>query len=394
MVGHAVGVGKPAPSRAAVELMRVLHLVATGQRRGAEIFASDLVGALDDAGVDQQVAVLRAPDGLTVPFRAPTTVLGADGPRLPGVRVGLPGVRGLRRLIRDWDPDVVQAHGGEALKHAVLAAARTRCRVVYRRIGSTPASIAQGPRRVVYGQLMRQAARVVAVAEAVRQETLEVFRLPGRHVVTIPNAVDARRLEPTRDRTAVRRSLGIPDDAEVILSLGALTWEKDPLVQVEVAARALDERDRAWHLVVGGGPLHDQVEAAVARHGNGDRVRLTGVRDDVADILQASDVLLFASRAGGMEGMPATMIEAGMAGLPVAGYAVAGVSEVVIEGVTGLLARTGDVVALADHVVTLLADAGRRREMRGAARAFCRTRFEIGAVTPCYLRLYQDLSAA
>jgi glycosyltransferase involved in cell wall biosynthesis len=371
--------------------VRVLHVVATGQRRGAEIFTADLVGALDDAGVEQQVAVLRAPAGLAVPFRVPATVVGADAAGVPGVRMGLPGVAGLRRLLRGFDPDVVQAHGGEALKYALAGAAGVRRRVVYRRIGSTPASIAAGPRRVIYGRLMRRATRIVAVAEAVRQETLEVFRLPAGHVVTIPNAVDATRLTPTRDRAGMRRHLGIPADAEVILSLGALTWEKDPLAHVEVAARAMTERLQAWHLVAGDGPLRGQVEAAVARHGIGDRVLLAGVRSDVADVLQASDVVLFASCS---EGMPATVIEAGMAGLPVAGYDVAGVAEVVSPGVTGLLAQAGDLDSLSGHVVAVLADAGRRRRLSEAARDRCRERFEIRAVAPRYLELYERLVAA
>ena len=374
--------------------MRVLHVVATGQRRGAEIFTADLVGALDDVGVEQRVAVLRASAGLAVPFRAPATVLGVDTAGVPGVRMGLPGVAGLRRLLRAFNPDVVQAHGGEALKYALAGAAGGRRQVVYRRIGSSPAWIASGPRRVVYGQLMRRATRIVAVAEAVRQETLQVFRLPAAHVVTIPNAVDATRLAPTRGRAAMREHLGIPADAEVILSLGALTWEKDPLAHVEVAARALAERPRAWHLVAGDGPLRGQVEAAVARHGIGDRVLLAGIRSDVADFLQASDVVLFASRSEGMEGMPATVIEAGMAGLPVAGYAVAGVAEVVSSGETGLLAQPGDLGSLGGHVVAVLADPGRRRRLSEAARDRCRERFEIRAVAPRYLELYERLVAA
>jgi glycosyltransferase involved in cell wall biosynthesis len=370
--------------------MRVLHVVATGQRRGAEIFAADLVGALEAAGVAQRVAVLRAAGGLAVGYRAPTTVLGAGAGGVPGTGVSVPGLRALRRAIRDWDPDVVQAHGGEALKYSVLAGAGARARVIYRRIGSTPRSIARGPRRAAYGRLMRQADRVVAVAEAVREETLAVFRLPAPRVVTIPNGVDPRRLVPTSGRAAVRQALGIPAEAEVVLSLGALTWEKDPLVHVEVAAAAMARRQRAWHLIVGNGPLRGEVQAAVARRGTGGRVRLLAARDDVADLLAASDVLLFASCS---EGMPATVIEAGMVGLPVAGYAVAGVSEVVESGATGLLARPGDSRRLGAHVVELLADSERRGAMSAAARERCLARFDIGAVAPRYLDLYRAVAA-
>jgi glycosyltransferase involved in cell wall biosynthesis len=365
--------------------LRVLHVVATGQRRGAEIFTADLVGALAGAGVEQSVAVLRAGDGLAVPYPAPTTSLGADRRVLPGVNLSPAGVGALRRAIHRWDPDIVQAHGGETLKYAVPAARGTRAQIIYRRIGSAPRALARGPRRLLYRRLMGRAARVVAVAEAVRQETLEVFGLPAGRVVTIPNAVDAARLAATRGRDQARRALGLPVDAEVVLSLGALTWEKDPLAHIRVAALVLAERPRAWHLMVGNGPLRGAVEAAVGANGTGARLRLLPARDDVGDVLAASDVVLFASCS---EGMPATVIEAGMAGLPVAGYAVAGVSEVVESGTTGLLAPAGDVDRLRSHLAALLADAGLRGTLGAAARKRCLAHFDIAAVAPRYLDLY------
>jgi len=365
--------------------------VATGQRRGAEIFTADLVGALAAGGVEQWVAILRADGGLPVPYRAPTITLGAERRVLPGFNLSVAGVRALRRAIRRWDPDIVQAHGGEALKYAVPAAGGTRAQVIYRRIGSTPRSLARGPRRRLYRRLMGRAARVVAVAEAVREETMEVFGLPAGKVVTIPNAVDAVRLAATRGRGEARRALGLPADAEVVLSLGALTWEKDPLGHVRVAGQVLAERPRAWHLVVGNGPLRGAVEAAVGGNGAGARVRLLPARDDVGDLLAASDVLLFASCS---EGMPATVIEAGMAGLPVAGYAVAGVSEVVESGTTGLLAPPGDVERLRAHLAGLLADAGRRQALGAAARERCLARFDIAAVAPRYLDLYRAVAVS
>jgi glycosyltransferase involved in cell wall biosynthesis len=369
--------------------MRVLHVVATNQRRGAEVFTADLVGVLGQAGVDQRIAVLRAVEGPSVRYSGPTTVLGADRWMLPGVRMSVSAARALSRAIRDWRPDIVQAHGGEALKYAVLAVPRRGCRIVYRRIGSTPDQIARGPRRTAYRLLMGRAARVVAVAEAVRTETLQVFGLPAPRVVTIPNAVDAQRLIVTRPRADVRQALEIPADAEVVLSLGAFTWEKNPLDHVEVAAGVLAERARAWHLIVGDGPMLDEVRAAVGRSRTGARVRLVGARPDVGDVLAASDVLLFASCT---EGMPATVIEAGMAGVPVAGYAVAGVSEVIEPGVTGLLAAPGDSGRLGAHVLTLLADPAGRQAMSVAARDRCLARFDIRTVGLRYLELYRSLA--
>lgn len=368
--------------------MRLLHVVASGQRRGAEVFASDLVGALGGAGVSQWIAVLRGP--MLIDYRTEVAMLRGGGRMVPGLRVSLPAVGALRELIGDWRPDVIQAHGGEPFKYSVLATGR-RTPVVYRRIGQAPPWLTRGPRRVAHTGLMRRAAGVVAVAEAVRRETVELFRLPPKQVVTIPNGVDPRRIEPSGGREAARRTLGIPPGATVVLSLGALTWEKDPLAQLEVVGRVLRERLATFHVIAGDGPLRGAVEEGIRRHGLDDRVLLLGARADVADLLAASDVLLFTSRDDGMEGMPAVLIEAGMAGLPVVAYAVAGVTEVIAHRTTGLLTRPGDLEGLTDCMRDLLEDAGTRRDLGEAARRRCLSRFDISAVAPRYLDLYEGL---
>jgi glycosyltransferase involved in cell wall biosynthesis len=366
--------------------------VTSGERRGAEIFAADLVGALAEAGVVQHVAMLRGQTGSPVRFAADTVVLGTGGGRVPGTGVEVAGLRRLRSLIARWSPDVIQAHGGEVLKYAVAATASRPGSVVYRRIGSAPPWITRGIRRTAYARLLRRAALVVAVAEAVRLETLQLFRLPPDDVVTIPNGVDARRLQPSSDRAALRRRLGVPPEAAVVLSLGALSWEKDPLEHLRVTTPVLARHAHAFHLFAGDGPLQGKLAAAVGQAGLGDRVRVLGSRSDVADLLEAADLLLFASQPGGMEGMPAIVIEAGMAGVPVVGYAVAGVGEVVVSGETGLLVHPSDQQRLTEAVSMLLEDDSRRLAMGRAARTRCATRFEIGGVAAQYLECYEQVA--
>jgi glycosyltransferase involved in cell wall biosynthesis len=258
---------------------------------------------------------------------------------------------------------------------------------VYRRIGSAPEEIARGPRRAAYGWLMRRADRIVAVADALRREVVRTFRVPSARVVTIPNGVDPARLVPTRGREAVRAELGLAPDAPVLLSLGALVWEKDPMTQLEVAERIRRVDPRAVLLMVGDGPMRGEVEAAIAARGPDGPVRLLGTREDVADVLAASDALLFASCS---EGMAATVIEAGMAGLPVAAFAVGGIPEVIRDGVTGMLADPGDVDRLTDAALRLLRDPALRARMGSAARA-ASSGFDIREIGERYLAVYEDL---
>lgn len=366
---------------------RVLHVVSTGRRRGAEVFASDLVGALKEEGIEQHVAVLRGEEPVDVPYTAEVTVLGEDRPN-EALRLGT--VRSLRRVLRAWEPDIIQAHGGEALKYSFLADRRSGGRVVYRRIGSVHPRTTFGLRKAAYGAMMRRASHVVALGKAAREETIRVFGVRPERIVTIPNGVDPIRIRPRRTRDQIRGSLGLAPDTVVGLSLGALTWEKDPLAQVDVAARVLRRSDRAVFLIAGEGPLRGEVARAMAEASLEGRVFLLGNRPDPGDLLASSDVLLMTSRT---EGVPGAAIEGAMAGLPVVAYAIGGLAEAVRDGTTGLLARPGDREALARHALTLLEDEDRRREMGRAAMEWSRARFDIGVVAPSYVRLYRHVLA-
>lgn len=358
--------------------MRVLHVVATADRRGAELFAGDLAARLERE-VEQLVVVLRRCSG-TLAYPVEHVCLSDGRAR----RFDPELVVRLTSVVRRWRPDVVTAHGGEALKHAALATGRP---IVYRRIGSVTARGIAGPRRVAHAALMRRARRVVVLSAAGAEETTTVFGVPGRKVRLIPNAVDASRLRPCRGRDEVRASLSIDPAAFVVLSLGALTWEKDPLAHLEVSRRAGARRSDLIHVFAGDGPLRPELEAAAAPRGAG--VKVLGTRDDVADLLGASDAVLLASRT---EGVPACLIEAGLAGVPSVAYAFPGVTEVVAHGEGGWLAPPGDLPALAGGLVRLVANRRAAAGMGAVARARCRERFDLGRAARAYLEIYEEVA--
>jgi glycosyltransferase involved in cell wall biosynthesis len=236
---------------------------------------------------------------------------------------------------------------------------------------------------------MRRAARVVAVAEALRRETIVTFRVPPGQVLTIPNAVDAERLQRDRPPRDVRAMLDISSDAGVLISVGALTWEKDPDAHVEVSNLVREQLPGVVHLFVGDGPLRPELERAIHERGLDGRVRLLGARDDVPELLSGADVILLASR---VEGLPGCLIEAGLVRRPAVAFALAGVPEIVEDGRTGFLAPPGDVQALARAASRLLADPDMRASMGEAAEERCRSRFDIRVVAPRYLDLYAELA--
>lgn len=364
--------------------MKVLHVVASNQRRGAEIFARDLIARLDD--IDQRVAVLRRQDDGLV-FDAPTVVLTSSDRQ---TRAPWRAMRTLDGIVRTWRPDVIQGHGGEPLKLLGPTLMRGRPAVAYRRIGLSPDWMAHGFRIRLHRTLMGRARMIVAVAQAIATETSDRFGMPADRITLIPNAVDSARVKPLRNRIETRASLGVPAHAPLVLFAGALNEEKNPLAVVDVARQVRRELPDAVFLIAGEGPdrgrLEQQIETSL-----GDRAMiLLGTRTDLPDLMGAADALVCTSRT---EGLPGLLIEAGMIGLPVVGFDVGGVSEVVVDRSTGLLAPPGDGDRLSMQLVSVLADKELAAELGERATARCRGMFDIGPVADRYRSLYEALAA-
>ncbi len=135
------------------------------------------------------------------------------------------------------------------------------------------------------------------------------------------------------------------------------------------------DRDDITLSVVGDGPDRARWEAQTTRLGLGDRVEFLGFRSqsEVAAQLAETDVFVLPSFA---EGVPVTLMEPGAAGLPVIATNVGGVTELVVDGETGLVVPPGDAGALAAAVARLADDPDLRRRLGDAASARVRADFD------------------
>jgi glycosyltransferase involved in cell wall biosynthesis len=208
--------------------------------------------------------------------------------------------------------------------------------------------------------------RLVAVGTRVRDELVaaKVGRL-GQYVVVPPGTA----LGPLPDRTSARLALGVPGDGPVVAYVGRLTRIKRPDRLVSVARELRRLVPGVRFVICGGGDAAGEVEAAAK--GFGGWMRLVGWRPDVETVYAAADLVLLTSDN---EGMPVSLIEAGLAGLPVVATRVGSVGEVVRDGVTGLLAPC-DADELAHRVARLLLDEPLRQEMGHRAHAWTTRRF-------------------
>jgi glycogen(starch) synthase len=173
-----------------------------------------------------------------------------------------------------------------------------------------------------------------------------------------------------------------------LLCIGRLVAQKGFDMAIEAFARVAPQHPGARLVIVGTGPDRDDLVALADRLGVGPRVELVGrvEPDDVYDLLAASRALVMPSR---YEGLPLVSLEAAWAARPVVGMAGPGVSEVVVDGITGMLAPTGDVPGLARVMTAVLDSKDLASRLGAAARARVQADWSIEATVDAYESLYR-----
>jgi len=281
--------------------MRVLVVLTSTDRRGAEIEGHGLGAELVERGVDAQVMAL-APG---------TRSRGLDVPVLGAAPRSRQTLCALRREAADHD--VVVAYGSATLPACALALFGTGTPFVYRSIGDPRAWVRGRFHQWRTALLMSRAAAVVTLWPGAASAVHELYRVPAHRITSIPNARSANDFHPATaaERLRARRQLGLPETAYVAAVVGSLTPEK----RVEVALDAVALVPDAWLIVAGDGPERAHLQAGVAgRPELTTRVRFVGAVEPVLPVLHASDVLVSTSRT---EGMPGVLVEAGLCDVPV-----------------------------------------------------------------------------
>jgi glycosyltransferase involved in cell wall biosynthesis len=336
----------------------VLVVVASTERRGAEVEGTQLAAELATAGLDAHVVAL-------CPGTAPALEIGTLG----SAPLGLNTLRALRRRAREVD--VVIAYGSSALPACAVAVAGCDVPFIYRSIGDPERWVRGRVHRWRTGVLFRRAAHVVALWPAAATTIASLYSVPSDRISCIANARPAAATVPMSKRAA-RAALGLPAFGTIVAWVGALSSEKRP----ELAVRVMAHLGDGYLAIAGDGPLKPVLadEAELLLEG---RHRLLGVLDDLGPLWRAADAVLLTSRT---EGMPGALIEAGLHGLPAAAVDVGAVSSVVIDHETGRVSPAdADVVTLA----AALADVVSHSQLLGdAAAAHAAAHFTWSTVAP------------
>ncbi len=205
----------------------------------------------------------------------------------------------------------------------------------------------------------------------------------------IRSGVDLSRFPASvSDPEIKKREMGFETNAPLVLSIGNLKPQKNPLDFVLMASKVLREIPRAQFLFIGEGPLRDAVEEKARELGVFERMRFPGWRKDAAEWISISDVFVLTSL---WEGLPRSLVEAMKSGAPSAVYATDGISDLIKDDENGFCVPQGDVSLLAARVIALLKDTDLRRRLGRNATQSIGPEFDIHGMVFAQERLYEML---
>jgi glycosyltransferase involved in cell wall biosynthesis len=360
---------------------RLLILVTLAEAGGAQTFAGALaeglqhryeinVGAHGPSG-----ALVDTCERLGIPFHHIQNLR-----RDPHARRDVEAAVEIRRLVRRLQPDLVQVNSSKAGFIARIALRGMRIPIVYA-VHGWAFSSRRGIGSFLFAEAERATARLADAIVCVSQrdrtaaETRRIAPDDLLHVVHNGIAADGRPI----DR-------GDWPERPVLVSTARLAPPKDLLLLLDALAQPGLE---AWQLrIVGDGPDRDAIDARRRALGLADRVELLGDRRDVAAQLRAADAFVLPTNS---EGLPYSILEAMAAALPVVASNVGGVSEEVVDGITGVLVPRADRGSLSTALRRLHEDGPASRQMGVAGHARVREHFGLDTMVEGYDTIFRGL---
>jgi glycosyltransferase involved in cell wall biosynthesis len=360
-----------------------IQLISTGGVYGAERTLLELAAYLQAQGWQSYVIALEGKGATPLVERARASGLEAEA-FVPTGRLAFSAMRArTRELLARHPRAVVHSHGYKPdILLSLLGAPRklacvSTCHSWYRE--TLQLRILES----IDKRVLRGFDHVVAVSGEIYSD-LAAHRIAPNKLSLISNGISPPRTV-LGARATVRREVGIPPNAPLVVQIGRLARSKRNDLLIGAAAH-LAGRNAPQVLFVGEGDLSQALQAQVNSAGLSDRVHFLGYREDVAQILQAADVLALTSDK---EGLPIVLLEAMALGCPIIATAVGEIPRVLRSGEYASLIPPDNLPALTDALREVLNAPAAARERAARAQAEFHRRFSQESMGKQYLEIYE-----
>ncbi len=355
------------------ERLNVIHIVDSLATGGAERVAVNMANVLAEKGVNVHLCVTRSEGGLKalIDPRVKYLFLNRKGV------VGLKGICNLRRYIRKNKIKIAHAHSSSAFT-AVLSTIGTRCKVVWHDHLGNPEYLAK--RELLLLLLCRRFSYVYAVNYDLTKWNTDVLHVSSDKVEYLPNfPVLSDGQEHVR----------LPGNKPFkMICTANLREQKDHFTLIKAVAEHTDKVD----LYLVGNDWNDnyskEVKKTIAEYGIAGSVHILGSRNDILSILKECDIGILSSKS---EGLPVSLLEYGLAGLPVICTSVGECATVLGNGEYGMLVESGDVDGLSSAIERMLSDEKLRAGYASKFHKHVMENYSKDAIMEHVINKYYDL---
>ncbi|NQU23887.1 MAG: glycosyltransferase family 4 protein [Candidatus Nealsonbacteria bacterium] len=304
--------------------------------------------------------------------------------------------RQIKRLLRDFRPDVVHTHSAKAGVLGRAAAWSLGVPAVIHTVHGAPFHPYQGrAARAAFQALERWAARrchaMVSVADAMTERMVEAGVAPAQMFTTVLSGMEVEPfLEANRHRDRVRRELGYRAEHVVIGKIARMFHLKGHEYVIRAAEQLVRRNTNVRFLFVGDGILRRRLCRQIAAAGLKDHFRLVGLAppERIPELIATMDIVVHASLR---EGLARVLPQALIAGRPVVSYDVDGAREVVIPNTTGILLPPMSTTEMADALDRLAGDRALRDQLGSEGRRRCAGPFQHELMTSHLRELYRSI---
>lgn len=345
--------------------MKVVSIMTTSSRGGAEFAAVEMLDALVDRGHETVMLSDQPLIGRDTRVQVRPVEIGAKLSKASYPRLAVMWPVYLRRLQealeREWPYDVLLVHYKKEQLMVRWLPERLRATLVWAEWGPIPFPLRRGLPRRMYVRASQDAAAIMAVSAGTK-ESVSAVGVPAERIEVVPNVLRTNEIAPSAEgRARVRAELGVPDHAFVVGCISRFHRKKRNDVVVE-AVKLLDER---VHLVLAGDGETEGELRRLAEPLNGRAHFLPTPGANVDEVLSAFDVSVFCPSP--TEGAPRAVILGMLAERPCLATGAEGVADMIFPGIGGITEPENDPRALAEAVRPYLEDPA--RVAREGARA-------------------------
>jgi glycosyltransferase involved in cell wall biosynthesis len=363
---------------------KVLHVTYDMRIGGTEMVIKNIIEGSDKELLDMSIFCIEEPLGPWGEEMRENGIAIHSQNRKDGFDTSL--ISGIRKVIKEQSIDVLHCHQYTPWVYGVLAAVGLRTKVIFTEHGRFYPDSSSWKRRFINPVLAFFTDHITAISKATKQALVEFEFLNEKKIEVIYNGIQPLPKASAEELKELRVSLQIPEHHMILGTVARLDPIKNQKMMIDAFNEVLKEQPDTTLIIVGDGELMDALQAQVSELGIRDKVIFTGYVTKPGTHIQLFDIFLLSSLS---EGTSMTLLEAMSVGVPCVVTDAGGNAEVVEDGVSGVVVKSGFAPEFTSCLLKVLGEKPYFRAMGKNSESRFDTIFIVSKMTSRYKIQYE-----